>query len=118
MTSFQDLRQRRHAQWLTELKQQIQSIVESQAKPPQQIYLFGSRARGDLHGLSDTDLLVVAHSKGEAEHWADQLLDGGLAQDVIGLDQEAWHRHNLPNHPSVILRHVARDAQPLLEAGP
>ena len=39
-----------------------------------------------------------------------------LAQDVIGLDQEAWH--NLPNHPSVIWRHVARDAQPLLEASP
>ena len=34
MTSFQDLRQRRHAQWLTELKQQIKAIVESQAKPP------------------------------------------------------------------------------------
>ena len=50
MTSFQDLRQRRHAQWLTELKQQI--------------YLFGSRARGDWDGLSDTDLLVVADSNG------------------------------------------------------
>ena len=115
MTSFQDLRQRRHAHWLTELKQQIKAIVESQAKPPQQIYLFGSRARGDWDGLSDTDLLVVADSKGEAERWADQLLDGGLAQDVIGLDQEAWL--NLSNHPSVIWRHVARDAQPLLEAG-
>ena len=116
MTSFQDLLQRRHAQWLTELKHQINAIVESQAKPPHQIYLFGSRARGDWDGLSDTDLLVVADSKGEAERWADQLLDGGLAQDVIGLDQEAWH--NLPNHPSVIWRHVARDAQPLLEASP
>ena len=73
MTSFQDLRQRRHAQWLTELKQQI--------------YPFGSRARGDWDGLSETDLLVVADSKGEAERWADQLLDGGLAQDVIGVDQ-------------------------------
>ena len=102
MTSFQDLRQRRHAQWLTELKQQI--------------YVFGSRARGDWDGLSDTDLLVVADSKGEAERWADQLIDGGVAQDVIGLDQEAWH--NLPNHPSVIWRHVARDAQPLLEVSP
>ena len=116
MTSFQDLRQRRHAQWLTELKQQIQSILERETRPPLQIYLFGSRARGDWDGLSDTDLLVVADSKGEAERWADQLLDGGLAQDVIGLDQEAWH--NLPNHPSVIWRHVARDAQPLLEASP
>ena len=59
---------------------------------------------------------MVADSKREAERWADQLLDGGLAQDVIGLDQEAWQ--DLPNHPSVIWRHVARDAQPLLEANP
>ena len=28
MTSFQDLRQRRHAQWLTELKQQISELHE------------------------------------------------------------------------------------------
>ena len=115
MTSFQDLRRRRHAQWLTALKQRIRFIVESQAKPPRQVYLFGSRARGDWDGLSDTDLLVVADSKREAERWADQLLDGGLAQDVIGLDQETWQ--DLPNHPSVIWRNVARDAQPLLEAG-
>ena len=100
MTSFQDLRQRRHAQWLTELKQQIKAIVESQAKPPQQIYLFGSRARGDWDGLSDTDLLVVADCKVEAERWADQLLDGVLAQGLIGLAQEAWL--SLPNHPSVL----------------
>ena len=116
MTSFQDLRQRRHALWITELKQQIQSIVESHAKPPRQVYLFGSRARGDWDGLPDSDLLVVADSKGEADQWADQLLDSGLAQDVIGLDQETWQ--DLPNHPSVIWRHVARDAKPLLEAKP
>ena len=115
MTSFLDLRQRCHAQWLTEMKQQIQSIVESQAKPPRQIYLFGSRARGDCDGLSDTDLLMVANSKGEAEPWADQLLDGGVVQDVIGLGEETWH--NLPNYPSVIWRYVAQDAKPLLEAG-
>ena len=46
MASSQDLCQRRHPQWLTELKQQI--------------YLFGSRARGNWDGLSDTNLLVVA----------------------------------------------------------
>ncbi len=110
------MRQRHHAQWLTELKQQIQSIVERETRPPLQIDLFDSRASGDWDGLSDTDLLVVADSQGDAERWADQLLDGGVAQDVIELDREAWH--NLPNHPSVIWRHVARDAKPLLEAGP
>lgn len=116
MTSFQDLRQRRHAQWLKKLKQQIQFIAEKEAKPPRQVYLFGSRARGDWDGLSDTDLLVVADSKLEGERWADQLLDGGVAQDVISLNQETWQ--DLPNHPSVIWRHVARDAQPLLEDRP
>ena len=80
MTSFQDLRQRRHTQWLIELKQRVQSIIESKAKPPRQVYLFGSRARGDWDGLSDTDLLVVADSKVEADQWADQLLDSGLGR--------------------------------------
>ena len=28
-----------------------------------QIYLFGSRARGDWDGLSDTDLIVVSDTK-------------------------------------------------------
>ena len=112
MTSFQDLRQRRHAQWLTELKQRVQSVLESQVKPPHQIYLFGSRARGDWDGLSDTDLLVVADTKGEADQWAGHLLDGGVGQDVIGIDREAWNQ--LPNHPSVIWRNVAKDAIPLL----
>ena len=30
-------------------------------------YLFGSRARGDWDGLSDTDLLVVSDTKAEAD---------------------------------------------------
>ena len=100
MSSFQALRERRHAQWLTQLKQQLRDVVNNQAEPAPQIYLFGSRARGDWDGFSDTDLL----------------LDHGVAQDVIGLDQEAWVQ--LPNHPSVIWRHVARDAVSLLEQEP
>ena len=83
---------------------------------PDQIYLFGSRARGDWDGLSDTDLLVVAENTATAEHWADQLLDYGVAQDAIGLDRKAWH--HLPQHTSVIWRNVARDALPLLEQQP
>ena len=58
---------------------------------------------------------MVSDTKAQAEEWADLLLDSGIAQDVIGMDHEAWaHR---PNHPSVIWRHVARDAMPLLESG-
>jgi hypothetical protein len=66
--------------------------------------------------LSDTDLLVVSASRDEGERWADVLLDHGLAHDAIGLDREAWRQ--LPEHPSVIWRHVARDAQPLLDVEP
>ena len=120
ISSFQALRQQRHAQWLTELKQRIDLVLcsspPSSTVRPDQIYLFGSRARGDWDGLSDTDLLVVAESRAAAEQWADLLLAHGVAQDVIGLDRMAWQQ--LPEHPSVIWRHVARDAQPLLAQQP
>ena len=119
-TSFKELRERRHAQWLLTLRQQLRDVVAdgnkkdgNQSAP--QVYLFGSRARGDWDGLSDTDLIVVSDTKAQAEEWADRLLDSGIAQDVIGMDRDAWVQ--LPHHPSVIWRHVARDAMPLLEEG-
>ena len=120
MTSFKELRERRHAQWLLKMKQQLRDILADRNKQEenhsiQEIYLFGSRARGDWDGLSDTDLIVVSDTKAEAEEWADRLLDSGIAQDAIGMDRDAWAQ--LPNHPSVIWRHVARDAMPLLESG-
>lgn len=91
MNRFQALRERRHAQWLTQMKQQLRDVLNNQAEPAPRVYLFGFRARGDWDGLSDTDLLPVVESIGEAEDWANQLLDGGVAQDVIALDQETWH---------------------------
>ena len=120
ITSFQTLRQQRHAQWLADLKQRIRFLLAVPSPEgttlPDQIYLFGSRARGDWDGLSDTDLLVVARDQATAEQWADQLMDHGIAQDAIGLDWEAWQQ--LPQHPSVIWRNVARHALPLLEQQP
>ena len=79
---------------------------------PDQIYLFGSSARGDWDGLSDTDLLVVAANKHLADTWVDQVLDSGLAEDVIGLDREAWAQ--LPRSKSVVWRNAAKAAIPLL----
>jgi hypothetical protein len=120
MTSLQELRKQRHARWLEQLKQSINTLLsthpEGMRTKPDQIYLFGSRAQGNWDGLFDTDLLVVSASRAEAECWADALLDHGLAQDVIALDREAWRQ--LPEHPSIIWRHVARDAQPLLDVQP
>ena len=60
MTSFAALRTQRHGQWLKELRLALEDVMESSLERPDQIDLFGSRARGDWDGLSDTDLLVVA----------------------------------------------------------
>ena len=79
-----------------------------------QAYFFGCRARGDSDRLWDNDLLVVSDTKAEAEEWSGRLLDSGIAQDVIGMDYDAWVQ--LPHHPSVIWRKVTRDAMPLLES--
>ena len=51
-----------------------------------------------------------------AETCADQLLDSGIAEDVIGLDHEAWAQ--LPANDSVIWRNSAKVAIPLLTEMP
>ena len=111
-SSLAALRTQRHAQWLQALRLSLQDLVKSKLEQPDQIYLFGSRARGDWDGLSDTDLLVVAANKHLADTWVDQVLDSGLAEDVIGLDREAWAQ--LPKSNSVVWRNAAKVAIPLL----
>ena len=111
-SSLAALRTQRHAQWLRALRLSLQDLVESSLERPDQIYLFGSRARGDWDGLSDTDLLVVAANQDLADTWVDQVLDSGLAEDVIGLDREAWAQ--LPRSKSVVWRNAAKAAIPLL----
>ena len=46
-TSLAALRTQRHAQWLHALRLSLQELVEPSLEQPDQIYLFGSRARGD-----------------------------------------------------------------------
>ena len=70
MTSLSQLRQQRHRVWLAELKQQLHELLGVEHMlHPEQIYLFGSRARGDWDELSDIDLLVVGTSKSDTERW-------------------------------------------------
>ena len=66
-TSLAALRTQSHAQWLGALRLSLRELVESKLERPDQIYLFGSRARGDWDGLSDTNLLVVAANKYRAD---------------------------------------------------
>ena len=115
-SSLAALRTQRHAQWLHALRLSLQDLVKASLERPDQIYLFGSRARGDWDGLSDTDLLVVAVNQNLADTWVDQVLDSGLAEDVIGLDREAWAQ--LPRSASVVWRNAAKVAMPLLAERP
>ncbi len=116
MNSFSAIRERRHAQWLAQLRRQLQGLMdgaEASVVRPDQVWLFGSRARGDWDGLSDLDLLVVAADQPLAELWANHLVDSGIGADVLAMDRARW-RH-LPDTSSPIWRAVARDALPLLE---
>jgi len=51
---------------------------------------YGSLARGDWDGFSDTDLLVVAADQDAAERAADQLMEALVGDDVLAIDQERW----------------------------
>ena len=118
-TPFETLRQQRHAAWLADLTTRLEQLVASSEDPGQgafEILLFGSRARGDWDGLSDTDLLVVAGEKQQASLWADRLLDAGLAQDVLAFDQTSWEA--LAASPSPYWRSVKSQAIPLLHWAP
>ena len=120
MNRLGQLRQLSHQQWLAQLLEGLEAVVQAEKhndrQRPDQIYLFGSRARGDWDGLSDSDLLVVAATQAGAEDWANSVMESGLAQDVLSLTRQAWSE--LPNSPSLIWRRVAQDAQPLLGHGP
>jgi hypothetical protein len=118
-TPFEILRQQRHTAWLADLTTRLDQLVASSDDPAKgslEILLFGSRARGDWDGLSDTDLLVVAAEKQQASLWVDRLLDAGLAQDVVAFDQTSWQV--LAASPSPYWRSVKSQAIPLLHRGP
>jgi hypothetical protein len=59
---------------------------------------YGSLARGDWDGFSDTDLLVVAANQDAAERAADQLMEALVGDDVLAIDQERWQA--MGNSPS------------------
>jgi predicted nucleotidyltransferase len=116
MTSFALLREQHQTSWRASLRQRVLAVVqqaEAADERPDQIWLFGSRARGDWDGWSDTDLLVVAADQALAERWADRLSDAGVGSDVIAMDRACWQ--SLPADASAIWRAVAREAIPLLD---
>ena len=110
VSPLQQLRDQRHRDWLTALQQQLVDALASEQADPSlwAIHLFGSRARGDWDGLSDTDLLVVGSEQHLAERLAERLRLAGVGDDVVAMDQSRWSQ--LPADPSPYWCGVARDA--------
>ena len=105
LSPFERLRQRERERRLTLLREQLHQALGAADCT---IWLFGSLARGDWDGFSDTDLLVVADSEAAAVHWADQLRQALVGDDVLALPSDRWQA--MANSPSPHWRAIRRQA--------
>jgi predicted nucleotidyltransferase len=87
----------------------VHRLVE--AFGPEQIYLFGSHARGEVGPDSDYDLMVVVHRATEpgyrlAQHAHSLLWGLGVAADILVWTREQFdsRRHVVASLPATILR--------------
>ena len=79
---------------------------------PESVYLFGSVARGDVHALSDIDLLIIADFQGSRRDRVEQILN--IAEDL----KLSFPVEPLPLRPEEFqsirkrpfFKHVAREA--------
>ena len=90
MISVAAIREQRRQERLNQLRQSVAPLL---ADPSQEeIWLFGSLARGDWDAYSDVDLLAVAADQPTAERLAEALRQQGLGDDVLALSQERWRQ--------------------------
>jgi predicted nucleotidyltransferase len=114
MASVQEIRQRLRGQRIVALRSSLEPLLVGRAGA--EVWLFGSRARGDWDGRSDTDLLVVADSQEVADGLADALLDAGCGADVIALSRARWDAKATSESPH--WRGIHQQARQLLRVGP
>ena len=113
MASFQAIRAQRRQERLSQLQQGSQALLSDPAH--QQVWLFGSYARGDWDAYSDIDLLAVAPDQAAAVALSDRLRAAGLGDDVIALSTSRWQQHQAGDDP--LWRGICRDAVLLAGAG-
>ena len=86
----------------------------NEAYRPEQIYLFGSRARGDSGPDSDYDLLLVVPDDAPAEHRRSRVgyeltWDVGVAADILVMTRS---RFDAPLHlPALLPATVVREGR-------
>ena len=86
-STFAPLRRRERERRILALRQRLRhTLGENDCS----VWLFGSLARGDWDGFSDTDLLVGAGDPDAAERAADQLMEALVGDDVLAIDQDRW----------------------------
>ena len=106
MASFQAIRAQRRQERLGQLQQGSQALLSDPAH--QQVWPFGSLARGDWDAYSDIDLLAVSPDQAAAIALADRLRAAGLGDDVIALSTSRWQQHQVGEDP--LWRGICRDA--------
>lgn len=102
---FARLRRRERERRIAELRQRLQHTLGSDGCS---VWLFGSLARGDWDGFSDTDLLVVGANQEEAERAAERLGEALVGDDVLAIDQGRWQA--MANSPSPHWRAIRAQA--------
>lgn len=116
LSPLERLRQARQQRWLADRRQAVADALaggDGLAVAPCQVLLFGSRARGDWDGYSDTDLLVVAQARQQADRLADLLLQAGVGDDVIAISLADWQAAAHSSSPH--WRSIHAQAIPLYE---
>jgi hypothetical protein len=123
ISTLQRLRQGVQQRFEAELLQRVQVVVAATAPAVDacaaggyEVWLFGSRARGDWDGRSDTDLLVVADDQTVADGLADALLDGCCGADVVALSRDRWDAMATSESPH--WRSIHQQARQLWKVGP
>lgn len=116
LSPLERLRRSQQQRWLTDRREALaQALASAGHSGPGGclVLLFGSRARGNWDGYSDTDLLVVAPTMQQADVLADRLLAEGLGDDVIALSEADWAA--AAHSPSPYWRSIRAQAIPLYE---
>ena len=123
LSTLQKLRQEVQQRFEADLLERVQGALadavsdgDASAGKSYEVWLFGSRARGDWDGRSDTDLLVVADSQEIADGLADALLDASCGADVIALSRHSWQAMATSDSPH--WRSIHQQARLLLSAQP
>jgi predicted nucleotidyltransferase len=103
--------------------QQLRAIVETivQVARPEQVILFGSRAKGTAHGESDYDFLVVMRGVQNERQVSRRIYRAllerraGAAVDVVVVNAGTLERHR--NNPFYIYRQALQEGRVFYDHG-